>query len=54
MVNQNTNINIRIPKYLKNKFVEVTKKQQVPYSKVLRNMMKEYIAQYNTGGQDDR
>lgn len=55
MVTQNVNINIRVPKYLKDKFVQVAEKQDLVYSKILRNLIKDYIRQYEqNGGQDDR
>ena len=41
---QNTNINIRLPKRLKDKFVEKTKEQGLVYSIVLRDFIKNYIA----------
>lgn len=55
MVFQDTNINIRLPKKLKDKFVEVSKKQGLNYSMVLRNMIKDYIANesYNSQPQND-
>ena len=45
MILQNTNINIRIPKQLKDRFVEVTQQAGVSYSLVLRDMIRDYIAQ---------
>lgn len=55
MVFQDTNINIRLPKKLKDKFVEVSKKQGLNYSMVLRNMIKDYIANesYNSKPKND-
>lgn len=44
---QNANINIRIPKRLKNKFIEVTKEKEISYSYAIRKMISHYV---NSGG----
>lgn len=41
---QDSNINIRVSKELKDKFVDICKEQGVSYSKLLRKFMKEYIS----------
>lgn len=51
MVLQNTNINIRIPKKLKDKFVDITKEKGLNYSMVIRSMIKNYIATNGVGEQ---
>ena len=40
---QNTNINIRIPKKMREQLIEVTKERGISYSVVLRSLIKEYI-----------
>lgn len=57
MILQNTNINIRISKNMKDKFVEVARKNGVNYSMVLRNMIRDYISNngkcdYSKAGED--
>ena len=39
----NTNLNIRIEDDLKKKFIEVTEKQDVKFSHVIRNFIKDYV-----------
>ena len=46
---QNTNINIRMPKKLKDKFVEVATRNGFNYSFLLREMMKDYIKNNGKG-----
>lgn len=41
---QNSNLNIRLPKSLKDNFVAVCKEQNTNYSKLLREFMREYIS----------
>jgi DNA phosphorothioation-dependent restriction protein DptG len=41
---QNTNINIRVTKKMREQLVEISKERGVSYSSVLRKMIKEYIA----------
>jgi antitoxin component of RelBE/YafQ-DinJ toxin-antitoxin module len=41
---QNSNINIRVSKELKEQFVGICKEQGVSYSKLLRKFMREYIS----------
>lgn len=41
---QNSNINIRVSKELKEQFVDICKEQGVSYSKLLRKFMREYIS----------
>lgn len=40
---QNSNLNIRLPKSLKNSFVAVCKEQNTNYSKLLREFVREYV-----------
>ena len=42
----NTNLNIRIEDDLKKKFIEITEKQDVKFSHVIRNFIKDYITKY--------
>jgi len=49
MVLQNTNLNIRIPKKMKEKFIDITKEKGLTYSMVLRSMIKDYIASDGNG-----
>ena len=42
----NTNLNIRIEDDLKKKFIEVTEKQDVKFSHVIRNFIRDYITKY--------
>ena len=53
VVLQNTNINIRLPKKLKDKFIEITKQKGLSYSMVIRNMIKNYISQNGEGKEFD-
>lgn len=46
MLNQNVNINIRCPKYLRTQLDEIAKEQNTKYSKILRQLIKDYIKQY--------
>ena len=39
----NTNLNIRIEDDLKKKFIEVTEKQDVKFSHVIRNFIQDYV-----------
>nr|DAE83068.1 MAG TPA: hypothetical protein [Caudoviricetes sp.] len=41
---QNTNLNIRIPKKMREQLVEIAKEQGVSYSVIVRNLIKKYIA----------
>ena len=50
MVFQNTNINIRIPKKLKDEFVQVSKRNGHNYSAILRNMISDYIEKEKSRG----
>ena len=43
MIMQNTNINIRVSKKLKDKFVETSVSNGLNYSVVLRSLIKKYI-----------
>lgn len=40
---QNTNINIRIPKRLRDTFINITKEKGTSYSKVVRLLINEYV-----------
>lgn len=40
---QNSNLNIRLSKSLKDNFVAVCKEQNINYSKLLREFIREYI-----------
>ena len=40
---QNTNLNIRVPKRMRDQLVEISKEHGISYSMVLRKMIKEYI-----------
>ena len=42
----NTNLNIRIEDDLKKQFIEITEKQDVKFSHVIRNFIKDYITKY--------
>lgn len=44
--NQDTHIHIRIEEELKNRFVELTKQQGDKYSKVLRELILDYVKRY--------
>lgn len=44
MVLQNTNLNIRVPKRLKDKFIQITKDKELNYSMVIRSMIRDYVA----------
>lgn len=41
---QNTNLNIRVPKRMRDQLVEISKEHGISYSMVLRRMIKEYIS----------
>lgn len=41
---QNSNLNIRLPKSLKDSFVKICKEQNTNYSKLLREFIREYIS----------
>lgn len=41
---QNTNLNIRVPKRMRDQLVEISKAHGVSYSMIIRKMIKEYIA----------
>lgn len=43
MVMQNTNLNIRISQKIKDRFIEVAKKNGLTYSVAVRELMKKYI-----------
>lgn len=43
MIYQDTNINIRISKKLRDKFIEVSKQNGLSYSMIVRNLIKDYI-----------
>ena len=51
VVLQNTNINIRIPKKMKEKFVNITREKGLSYSMVIRSMIKNYIMTNGDGEQ---
>lgn len=40
---QNTNLNIRVPKRMRDQLVEISKAHGVSYSMIIRKMIKEYI-----------
>ena len=42
----NTNLNIRIDKDLKQKFIEATESQDTKYSQVIRLSIKEYVDKF--------
>lgn len=41
---QNSNLNIRLPKSLKDIFVKICKEQNTNYSKLLREFIREYVS----------
>lgn len=41
---QNTNLNIRVPKRMRDQLVEISKAHGVSCSMIIRKMIKEYIA----------
>lgn len=41
---QNSNLNIRLPKSLKDIFVNICKEQNTNYSKLLREFIREYVS----------
>ena len=41
---QNSNLNIRLSKSLKNSFVKACKEQNISYSKLLREFIREYVS----------
>lgn len=50
---QNSNINIRVPKRIKDKFIELTEERGLSYSLVLRTMILNYIKDKGEGSQYD-
>lgn len=44
MIKQDVNINIRVSSKLRDRFIEICQQQGLSYSKILRHMMKKYIA----------
>lgn len=44
MIKQNVNINIRVSQKLRDRFIEVCQQQGINYSKIVRHLMKKYIA----------
>lgn len=53
MLNQNVNINIRCPRYLRTQLDEIATEQGTNYSKILRQLIKDYIKQYKEVKQHD-
>lgn len=43
---QNSNLNIRLSKSLKDSFVKICKEQNTNYSKLLREFIREYLKRY--------
>lgn len=43
MVMQNSNINIRVPKQLKDKFIELANSKNISYSVAIRELIKKFI-----------
>lgn len=48
---QNTNINIRVSKKLRDTFIDTAKKNGTSYSKVLRSLINDYINKSNKTGE---